>query len=944
MNTVENPSPELTTDPSFCDQDNVSPARPEITGFDAGTRPLRNEPSLYLSIAVAFIVSLVSLSKTPTVFWLSFISMSVLAIIFHVMAERLLFKSKKEFREFAAPFEGVFVVTLGAILPGLGLLSYGVYALSSSAPKNVLDELAKIALLLVVPIFNFAVWSAVRKGYLIRPRLVGLMNGLALGLSISWTAIWIKSVVAHSGPSCKFGWMLLLCLSPFLLFGAICLSLDLWHKTQSNIRRITTAFSVLGGVLSFLFVFTPMVRAFTLQSLLTDAKQGSPSEQSRAITMLRSAVTPEDLRPSKHPVNGFALAELLIPERGLDSGSTLDKNTYFRITGAPYSDEKELQQQSLDNPAIGLKIPGLSLSKSQISGNIDAATFSSSIDWTLTFHNSGSELQEARGEFDLPEGAVVSRATLWINGEPREAAFAPTEQVRDAYASTTARKRDPLLVTMSEQGRILVQCSPVPANGGNMMIRIGIKIPLETSDGKTCSMQLPKLLGTNFAVPKRHRISLVSHDKPLVGLANIETKMTKEGYLLDGILKTSHDKPIAPIVIQRTAQFTEFATPDWYSHDQRSVVARLREVGSLAPKRLFVVIDASESLKTHAAEIKQALASIPSSLKPSIYLVSEPNTEENQEAEISALAPNQAEDAISAATFVGGKDNGRTLREVLETAAEQSGSAVLWIHGPQPISYNSPHETVLDLVHNVFLFDLQIQPGLASTLQDLQAEDASNLLTCQTVAHKSVAQDVKDLISGWEKDTKQVRIQRRLSNSKPAMNLIVDRTVSAQVTCLWASEAVTKLIACGKKQEAETLAAKYRLVTPVTGAVVLETKSDYALWQLDPGAYKDAPTKSGSNSGSGLVEAPIDPRFGQSNEVGMLADYSYDTARDISRLVTCLSLIISIFVAAWFLRSRKENTGSAIAKAVALVFLVPTVAHLMGTFMINNFGGLGGGL
>ncbi|HMP53092.1 MAG TPA: hypothetical protein PKD05_16195, partial [Candidatus Melainabacteria bacterium] len=43
----------------------------------------------------------------------------------------------------------------------------------------------------------------------------------------------------------------------------------------------------------------------------------------------------------------------------------------------------------------------------------------------------------------------------------------------------------------------------------------------------------------------------------------------------------------------------------------------------------------------------------------------------------------------------------------------------------------------------------------------------------------------------------------------------------------------------------------------------------------------------------GLVGAPVDPRYGQSNEVGQLADFGYDTARDISRVVTALSTVPS---------------------------------------------------
>jgi hypothetical protein len=92
------------------------------------------------------------------------------------------------------------------------------------------------------------------------------------------------------------------------------------------------------------------------------------------------------------------------------------------------------------------------------------------------------------------------------------------------------------------------------------------------------------------------------------------------------------------------------------------------------------------------------------------------------------------------------------------------------------------------------------------------------------------------------------------------------------------------------------------------------------------------------------VGAALDPAFGQANEVGMLSEYGYDTARDISRLVTLASLIISIVIATIFLRGRKTRTPGIMVKVVLMLFAVPTAVHLLGTFMINNFGGLGGGL
>jgi hypothetical protein len=96
----------------------------------------------------------------------------------------------------------------------------------------------------------------------------------------------------------------------------------------------------------------------------------------------------------------------------------------------------------------------------------------------------------------------------------------------------------------------------------------------------------------------------------------------------------------------------------------------------------------------------------------------------------------------------------------------------------------------------------------------------------------------------------------------------------------------------------------------------------------------------------GLVGAPVDPRFGQSNEVGMLADYGYDTARDVSRVVTALSTVPSSLAGMKIAFGQRDGGEAAmnVAKGLGVGFGGPTAVHLIGTFAINNFGGLGGGL
>src|ERR1700691_5387474 len=65
------------------------PSPPQIGGFDRGTPHLLREPSLYLSIAVIFVATFVSFSKTPTVFWVSFVALSAIAVMFNAFAERM---------------------------------------------------------------------------------------------------------------------------------------------------------------------------------------------------------------------------------------------------------------------------------------------------------------------------------------------------------------------------------------------------------------------------------------------------------------------------------------------------------------------------------------------------------------------------------------------------------------------------------------------------------------------------------------------------------------------------------------------------------------------------------------------------------------------------------------------------------------------------------------
>jgi hypothetical protein len=90
----------------------------------------------------------------------------------------------------------------------------------------------------------------------------------------------------------------------------------------------------------------------------------------------------------------------------------------------------------------------------------------------------------------------------------------------------------------------------------------------------------------------------------------------------------------------------------------------------------------------------------------------------------------------------------------------------------------------------------------------------------------------------------------------------------------------------------------------------------------------------------GLVGPAVDPAFGQAGEVGMFSDYGYDTARDVARFLTALSSVIVFFIP--LDKTKKMSVRRLLLELLALA-TVPVLIYLAGNFVINNFGGLGGG-
>jgi len=229
------------------------------------------------------------------------------------------------------------------------------------------------------------------------------------------------------------------------------------------------------------------------------------------------------------------------------------RQVFYRVTGRPFDslpdptrgrgsvlaaprhwdDDQALQA----GEAVGTLLSGLSLAKSEIDGWVNGDAATAYFEWTLQFGNDRPFPQEARARLALPRGGCVTRLTLWVNGEEREAAWGGRAQVRGAYERVVkVERRDPVLVTSAGPDRVMVQCYPVPPNG-TMKVRVGVTAPVELASADRGTVTLPRLLDRNFEVasPLRHSTSLRSHDALTLPASELKPSVDQVKTAFDGL-------------------------------------------------------------------------------------------------------------------------------------------------------------------------------------------------------------------------------------------------------------------------------------------------------------------------------------------------------------------------------------------------------------------------
>ena len=232
-------------------------------------------------------------------------------------------------------------------------------------------------------------------------------------------------------------------------------------------------------------------------------------------------------------------------------------------------------------PATALtQIAGLSAARSVLTGVLDPRTLTASYYWTFVVSNTSSRRQEAVLNVALPKNAAVTRATLWVNGVPQEAAFTSRQAAQQAYDWIATTHRDPLLVTQIKEGEVELKASPVMP-GQNMEFRIGITAPLQQVDANQAQLDLPRIVDSNLETKTPVNLHLTSTSPLFASSTGATVVQQSKGFLLRANVSSDEMKTIA-ITMPRVQQLQKFAVRATHSFPAAYIEAVVEPFGELS--------------------------------------------------------------------------------------------------------------------------------------------------------------------------------------------------------------------------------------------------------------------------------------------------------------------------------------------------------------------------
>jgi len=350
-------------------------------------------------------------------------------------------------------------------------------------------------------------------------------------------------------------------------------------------------------------------------------------------------------------------------------------------------------------------------------------------------------------------------------------------------------------------------------------------------------LRLPSLLERNFSLQEslRHSVwvdspgSLGSPDKQLVA----ETSKTG-GHSLRGNLNDNDlSAPSCVVTVKRHPEVTSAWTRDTRGSGSYVVRQRLVEEQSKPPGAVVLVVDGTEGMQRFYPAIAQVLTNLPNGVPFALLQASDGVRELS-----GAVRTTDAEglrkvgNILHKSSPAGGHDNVPALVRGWDMAAAHPDGVLVWLHGPQPEDFGTVEELRQRFERRpaaVRLVSVQVGPGPNRVLEKLDGVTGVDGL----MRTAGLAEDLQSLFGSFKAGGTKVGLVRdRVPASEAAESL--GHESSLHLARLWAFGECRRLHGRRDDAAAMKLASLYQLVTPVSGAVVLEAKEQYARAGLEP--------------------------------------------------------------------------------------------------------------
>ncbi|MEN6309138.1 MAG: VIT domain-containing protein [Anaerohalosphaeraceae bacterium] len=752
-------------------------------------------------------------------------------------------------------FGSFYLIAFGVLLPTFAPVFELLTRICSESMFNPLPTPWHFALFMLIPVSNLTAFIISGKSDARYRTLAGFLCGLAVIISLIYT-IWFIPIGIVSLVAVLFMGLGFCGLAPLLsLIASIQACLRIRKISQHYSCRPTIPLLKTGlclGLLAFAAVVLPCVSTLVgLHMAVSDDKDA----QNQGVRLLRTFSDKDYLLKKcydRRVWRGDDFMEV-VPFLRLGMAASQEKvrGVYYRVTGRTFNsvrpekywlgrtsfwiDEFDFDQ---GGDVVGGMLKNLSLVSSQMDATIHPEACTGYLEWIMVFQNDGimSE-KEARCQIQLPPGGVVSRLTLWIDDVECEAAFGGRSQTKSAYKSVVQQRRDPVLVTTQGSDRVQLQCFPILSNGGKMKVRIGITFPLDLIDVGQAAIQLPVFNERNFQVREdaSHKVWIESTGKlTTTGGLTAEYVQDKKCYAVRGSLLNS-------ILEQRNTQIRverdKAITTVWSQKDfdgQTTAIKQqlLEQVESM--DQLVLVIDSSVTMQDYMQQIADAIRDIPARCPIHLMIAGDAIVQKEFPARPDGNL-SSVSDEIRTITCAGGIDNVPALAAAWDIASASGKSAIVWIHSLQPQIFEgteSLQQAWSRRPSGPKLVELQVRAGMNRVLEELEA--VGNIRSVSRTS--DIASDVQRLFGQLQGAQPGFAFVRESIDPNQVMPQEVPQVTSHMIR-LWAKDQVDKLIrgiGTAKRDNAQTIACRYQLVTPVSGAVVLQNRQQYAQNNLQP--------------------------------------------------------------------------------------------------------------